>query len=1163
LTTCLIIFIYSIINVSANGESKSISLSDKTEEISGKDYQNPHQLIYLPIIQLTEKIYLDNILLSKNTDYTIDYKLGQVTLNKEIKPESIIKIEYRIIPISIQKVYQRKLFEQLSFRQVTEEQKEKVTLEKETITSEIKKKPISFRRVTEEQNVTKTNTLEAIPSDLTFSGTKSLSMSIESLKGLSINQPTRLNVNGKIANNINVSALLSDEDLPLQPEGTTEQLEDLDKILIKIEGKNLSATLGDYETSFGDTEFVLSPKMLEGAQAQGNFDIGGFTLIGAVSKGLSSSVTLQGVEGQSEYRISVNGKYIIMVAGSEQVWLNGEKMRREKDYVIRDYGDPIVEFTNKHLLIVKDVIVVDFEYVDEERNYGQKMYGARGKLNLHKEDNNTSSYGRKFKFLGLDSAFGISYAIESDDKNNPIIPLNTEEIASLKRNELDPDGNGIFLPAPMSSSVLGFDGKLNLSESTFLSGEMALNKRDLNTFSTLDKPDEGKAWKLNGSSNNDKLRLNFDFRSFDPNFVPIGATAYSRSRATYQKNYDEIGFGGDQSVGQTTSPKEQNYSVDLWIEPIDRIELKGNMGKASSEYKQPELYKSIVDHWSRSLRIAMPNLPQIDTRYQEATTKSGDNSDFRKTRESLELSHKFLKTLNVKLKSEEIQSFNLNLPLEKGGRGDFTSIEYSSAKDSKRQEQKLTMELPSFNKVSLSSEFSFEKEYSRKVEQLTNSVLSPANLADSIQWIKTSSAQTSALNLSTKSISWLDLSGYFGRRKLVIEKDNLQKNAPSNMTTNIADLKLNLKQLRINYQIDKKLSTEKEEQYVNYIVTLVDGQETVRYLKLGEGSYVKIDEYTYREDAEKGDYIRLLRTVSDKPVASLAFQTVFSLRPKSSFYRQKKSGSLSIKDRIISSLSMFEVGARFNEEQDNVSKGFYVLKDLQTDKTIYGLKKYWYRTQIAPIKRLSLMLDWETGRTLNRRLNSRSKDTETGRWKVKLESPLTEVISCGGEFGKDDTMEKISSIPSTGSENPITRNIISDISERQKFRSLFLGFNPTGTISRIEIKGSYETERDADALNDEVPVLTKTISLGSEASFSFRGKGTTTLQYEIAKGTSSGELPFARYDFHNGISHKIRIETSYRLRWFTDLTLKVTYHAEIARDAKPDHRFEMEATADF
>ena len=1130
ITMCIILFICILSIIPAYAETKSISLSEKTEEISGKDFLNPYQLIYQPIIPSTEKIYLDNVPLSSDTDYSIDYKLAQMTLKKEIKPESIIRIEYHIIPISIQRVYQRKLFEP----------QEKIMPEKEAVISEIEKKP----------EVTGPRTLEAIPSDLTFTGTKSLSLSMESLKGLSINQPTRLSVNGKVANSINVTALLSDEDLPLQPEGTTEDLEDLDKILIKIEGKHLSATLGDYETSFGGTEFVLSPKMLEGAQAQGDFDSGGFTLIGAVSKGQSSSITLQGIEGQNEYRISADGKYIIMVAGSEQIWLNGEKMRREKDYVIRDYGDPIMEFTNIHLITGKDVIVVDFEYVDEERNYGQKLYGARGKI---KSSSNKESYGSKFNFLGMESALGVSYATESDDKNNPIIPLNNEEISSLKNNELDPDGDGIPLSAPVSSSVLGFDGRLNLTENTFLSGEMALNKRDLNTFSTFDKPEEGKAWKLNGTSNSDKFRLNFDLRGLNPYFVPIGATVYSRSRTTYQKSYDEIGFGGDQ-LTQTASPKEVNYNADLWFEPIDRIELKGSMGRSSSEYKQPESYKSVIDHWSRGLRIALPKLPQIDTRYQEATTRSGQ-SDVRKTRESLELNHKFLKNLNIKLKSEEIQSLNLSQDKSSITESEDTG---TSDTDTKRQEQKLTMELPSFSKVLLSGDFSLEKEYSRN--KFTNST--PASLSDPIQWAKASSARTAALNLSAKPASWFDLIGYFGHRNLIKESNLDANNPPSNMTTNVADFKLSLKQIRINYQIDKKLSTEKEEQYVNYLVSLVDGEEKIRYLKPGEGSYVKIDDYTYREDMEKGDYIRLLRTVSDKPVASLAFQTVFSLRPRASFYRQKKEKT-SIKDQIIGSLSMFEIGTRINEEQDNVSRGFYILKDLQTDKTIYGLKKYWYRTQISPVKRLSLTLDWETSNTLNRRINSRSKETESDRWKVKLESPLTNTISCGGEFGKDDMIEKISSLPSISGDSAAKISVISDISERQKLRSIFLNLNPTGTISRIEIKGSYETEKDDDALSGEAPVFTRTISLGSEAGISFMGKGTTTVSYEIARGTSSGELPFARYDFHDGISHKIRLEASYRLKWFTDLTLRAIYRAELAEHTKPDHRFEMEATADF
>jgi hypothetical protein len=260
---------------------------------------------------------------------------------------------------------------------------------------------------------------------------------------------------------------------------------------------------------------------------------------------------------------------------------------------------------------------------------------------------------------------------------------------------------------------------------------------------------------------------------------------------------------------------------------------------------------------------------------------------------------------------------------------------------------------------------------------------------------------------------------------------------------------------------------------------------------------------------------------------------------------------------------MFEIGTRINEEQDNVSRGFYILKDLQTDKTIYGLKKYWYRTQISPVKRLSLTLDWETSNTLNRCINSSSKETESDRWKVKLESPLTNTISCGGEFSKDDMIEKISSLPSISGNSADKISVISDISERQKLRSIFLNFNPTGTISRIEIKGSYETEKDDDALSDEAPVFTRTISLGSEAGISFMGKGTTTVSYEIARGTSSGELPFARYDFHDGISHKIRLEASYRLKWFTDLTLRAIYRTELAEHTKPDHRFEMEATADF
>ena len=62
---------------------KSLSIYEKSEKISGKDFQNPYQLIYMLVIPASEKIYINDNLLSRETDYVIDYKLGQISIKKE------------------------------------------------------------------------------------------------------------------------------------------------------------------------------------------------------------------------------------------------------------------------------------------------------------------------------------------------------------------------------------------------------------------------------------------------------------------------------------------------------------------------------------------------------------------------------------------------------------------------------------------------------------------------------------------------------------------------------------------------------------------------------------------------------------------------------------------------------------------------------------------------------------------------------------------------------------------------------------------------------------------------------------------------------------------------------------------------------------------------
>ena len=521
--------------------------------------------------------------------------------------------------------------------------------------------------------------------------------------------------------------------------------------------------------------------------------------------------------------------------------------------------------------------------------------------------------------------------------------------------------------------------------------------------------------------------------------------------------------------------------------------------------------------------------------------------DLKKTREMWQVDHKLWGKLNIGARSEDLESID---------HADASKIgSFTSNRNRKRKERRFIMEVPPLKKVSLSGEYSFETEYTNP---------------EFMEWVKSSSARTVSANLSTRPLSWLDFSGYFARRKFSKlsppgSADALPGTSeiPTDSTTNLADLKLRLKSLRINYQIDRKLSTEREEQYVNYIITRVDGVEEQHFLRPGEGNYVKIDEFNYREDMEEGDYIRLVRTINDRPVTSLTFQSVLNFRPRSSFRARPVSADQnvgpSLVKRLIKPLQMLEIGVRVSEEQERASSGFYFLQDLQTDNTIHGLRRYWYRTQLSPIERFRINANWETGRTINKRINNRARELKSDRWNVKLESQLTKIFSLGGQWEQDDTFETVSSLLEAGQGD-----IISDISEREQSRSLFLIYRSARAgQSRFKLEGTYDTEWDEDALSDERPVFTETLSLGSEARWSFRGKGTTIIKYRIARGTSSGDLPFARFDFHEGISHNITLNLSYRIKWFTDVTARFIYRAEITQQEKPDHRLETEMTANF
>ena len=77
---------------------------------------------------------------------------------------------------------------------------------------------------------------------------------------------------GNVSNNIEVLAMLSDQDLPIQPEGMTEDIQDINQKLIRITHPRVVGTLGDFDASLGSSEFIFFPRALEGVKVEGDFE---------------------------------------------------------------------------------------------------------------------------------------------------------------------------------------------------------------------------------------------------------------------------------------------------------------------------------------------------------------------------------------------------------------------------------------------------------------------------------------------------------------------------------------------------------------------------------------------------------------------------------------------------------------------------------------------------------------------------------------------------------------------------------------------------------------------------------------------------------------------------------------------------------------------------
>ena len=210
---------------------------------------------------------------------------------------------------------------------------------------------------------------------LDYSGSFARGISFGNNQDVVVNSTFNLQMNGKLQNDVDISASITDNNIPIQPEGNTQQLQEFDKVFIKLSKGKQRLTMGDYEIYDIGGYFMQFYKKMQGAAYAGDYDLDNGAMLetslsAAVARGIHVRQQLSMIEGnQGPYKLKGNNgeTFIIILAGTERVFMDGRQLVRgaEQDYVI-DYNAGEITFMPRVLITKDKRILVEFEYADRQ-----------------------------------------------------------------------------------------------------------------------------------------------------------------------------------------------------------------------------------------------------------------------------------------------------------------------------------------------------------------------------------------------------------------------------------------------------------------------------------------------------------------------------------------------------------------------------------------------------------------------------------------------------------------------------------------------------------------------------------------------------------------------------------------------------------------------------
>ncbi len=373
-----------------------------------------------------DSIFLDSLLIYPNS---IQAFCGETILSKEsyrINSDNYffilsdcsdsLRIQYRTLPLPINMVLQKR--------------------DSSVLYSEFKGDRDKFLI----QNIP-TNTDVFGGSGLNKSGSISRGITFGNNQNLGVNSSLNLELSGEIGPNLKMLAVVSDNNLPIQPDGNTNQLREFDQVFIQIYNDRMKLIAGDFWLRKPKGYFANYTKRAQGLSFENRWNLGNdkvwtTQISGALSRGKFNRQIIQGTEGnQGPYRLTGadNEPFIVVLSGTEQVFIDGKLLERgqEFDYTI-NYNTSEVIFTSRNQITKDSRIAVEFQYSDQ--NYARSIL-----------QNSTTYTSKKFDFW-------LNAYSEQDAKNQTL----QQDLSLEQRKLLSEIGDSLILARTSSIDSVGF-----------------------------------------------------------------------------------------------------------------------------------------------------------------------------------------------------------------------------------------------------------------------------------------------------------------------------------------------------------------------------------------------------------------------------------------------------------------------------------------------------------------------------------------------------------------------------------------------------------------------------------------------------------------------------------------------------------------------------------